>query len=163
MIPSGGARRLSSSHTGRRNARSDWWLAQGQSLVPFVCFVSHTVLGTKLIIFVDCPSLLLLPTYIGLCLNQLVDGPALGHQDVPGFASTSSSKQAPGSAFILLLPSYSLLAFSLADAPSLPGTGSTPEVLDVGHHPVRVISKRGWMGFYQLILVSLGVIRGDPQ
>ena len=46
-------------------AISDWWLAQAQSSVPFACFVSHTVLGTILIIFVDCPSPLLLSTYIG--------------------------------------------------------------------------------------------------
>lgn len=54
MISSGGAHRLSSSHTGRRNAL--WFLLEviggwlGTKLGA-LCFVSHTVLGTILIIF----------------------------------------------------------------------------------------------------------------
>lgn len=83
-------------------------------------------------------------------------------QDVPGFGSPIFLQQARGSAFILFLPSYSLLAFSLADAPSLPGTGSASSVC-LGHHPFRIISKQERMGVFPLNLVSLGVMRGDPQ
>lgn len=92
-------------------AISDWWLAQGLSLVLFAWFVSHIVLGTIPVIFVDCPSPLLLSTYIGLCLRQLVDGPALWHHSRRVWLWAHISLQAssrlgfhPASALLLALP-----------------------------------------------------------
>lgn len=64
MIPAGAAHRLSSSHTGRRNAL--WFLLEvtvGWLRNRACCPLSVlSILGTILIIFVDCPSLLLLST-----------------------------------------------------------------------------------------------------
>lgn len=132
--------------------------------MPFACFVSYTVLGTIHIIFVVCPSPLLLPTYIGLWLRQLVDGPALWyHSRCAWLWAPISLQQALGSTFILLLPCYSLLALPLAHRCSVPGTGCSSSI-SLSHHPVRVTSKRGWMRLFPPHPSdSLGVMRGDPQ
>lgn len=112
-------------------------------------FIGHTVLGTILSIF--C-GISFSSAFIYIHWTVFVDGwPCSG---APFKMCLPLGPQLPPSklqASILLLSSYSLLAFSLADAPSLPGTGSTSSVC-LGHHPVRVISKQEWMVFFSSAL-----------
>lgn len=160
MILSGGAH---SSHTGRRNTL--WFLLEviggwlGTKL-GVLCFISHTILGT---IINNFCGISFSSAFIYINWTVFVGGwPCSGAPFKMCLPLGSHLPPSKLQALILLLPSCSLLAFSLADAPSLPGIGCTSSVC-LGHHPVRVISKQEWMGFFQLSLVSLGVMRGDPQ